>query len=122
MLQEKNGPSPEEMGINPEEQKSEHFRERANVNGIEFSVEWDKDYDGYAITFPELDDASTEAIEPFNPRIRLSKKTEVAKQIFDFASENAKNVDNAYDLYREVQKLARTLPYDGRTSTYNDEE
>ena len=114
MSPEKMGPSPKEMGIKPEQQDRKSYHEQTTVNGIEISVGWDRGYDDYTIYFPQIELSHAWENEPgvSDQVIRITRKPEVAKQIFDFAAKKAGEVKNVYDLYREVNKFSRDLPYD----------
>ena len=110
MSPKKMGPSPEEMGMKPEQQDRKAYLERTNVNGIDISVGWDRGYDDYTIYFPQIELGKEEGI--YDQVIRLTRKTEVAKQVFDFATKEAEKTKNVYDLFRSVEKFSRDLPYD----------
>lgn len=110
MSPEKMGPSLEEMVIDPEQQDRKAFVGREIINGIEIVVEWDKDYDDYVIYLPQIEFGKEEDIH--DQVIRLTRKPEVAKQIFDFATKEAEKTKSVYDLFRSVEKFSKDLPYD----------
>ena len=110
MSPEKMGPSPEEMGIKPEQQDRKAFVGRETVNGVEIVVEWDEGYDDYVIYLPQIELGKEEGVH--DQVIRLTRKPEVAKQIFDFATKEAEKTKNVYNLFRSVEKFSKDLPYD----------
>ncbi len=110
MSPEKMGPSPEEMGIKPEQQDRKAFVGRETVNGVDIVVKWDEGYDDYVIYLPQIELGKEEGI--YDQVIRLTRKPEVAKQVFDFATKEAEKTKNVYDLFRSVEKFSKDLPYD----------
>jgi hypothetical protein len=114
MPPENMGPTQEEMGTNPEQQDNKAYNEQTNVNGIDIDVHWDGGYRDYVIYFPQIDLSHAWKNEKNvdDQVLRLTRKPEVAKQVFDFAAKKANEVKNVYDLYREVNKFSRDLPYD----------
>lgn len=95
------------------EQQGESYHEMAEVNGIDISVGWDQSYGNYTIYFPQIklgEEVSARGVH--DKDIRLTRRPEVAKQIFDYALKEAESTKNVYDLYLKVEAFARTLPYD----------
>jgi hypothetical protein len=107
-------PAPEEMGINPEQKDNKKYEEQTNVNGIDIDVHWDNGYRDFVIYFPQIDlsHAWEKEKNVSDQVLRLTRKPEVAKQVFDFAVKKAGEVKNVYDLFREVNKFSRDLPDD----------
>ncbi len=86
------------------------YREQTNVRGIDISVGWDRGYDDYTIYFPQIE-IGIEGGVP-DQVIRISRKPEIAKQVFNFAAKKAEEAKDVYELYRAVEKFSRNLPYD----------
>lgn len=106
-------PTPEAMGINPAVESAKDYHEQVTVNGIEISVGLDAEYDDYTIYFPQIelgDDASEKGVD--DQVIRLSQRPEVAKQVFEYASQLAQTEPDVYALYKKVEAFAQDLPYD----------
>ncbi len=63
------------------ESEQGHYFEKTSVNGIDFSVDWDKGYHDYTIYFPQIelgDNAYEQGI--FDQVIRISENRETAKK------------------------------------------
>lgn len=114
MSPEKMSLTPEEMGAKPEQQDDKAYREHAESNGFEIDVYWDNGYKDYVIHFPQIDLTHAHKQEKgvSDELLILSRKPEVAKQIFDFAAKKAGEVKNVYDLYREVKGFTKKFHLD----------
>jgi len=113
MSLEKMGPSPKNMGVEPKQQDRKAYREQTTVNGIRINVAWDSGYRDYTLDFPQIDLGYATKNEPgVCQAMRITRNPEIAKQIFDFAVKKAGEINNVYDLYREVKKFSKDLPYE----------
>jgi hypothetical protein len=101
----------------PEEQTKEKglgksYSEKATVNGVEISVRWDREYEDYTIYFPQIElgeKASEKGV--FDQIIRITRRPEVAKQVFDYASKLAQTESDVYKIFKQVEDFSRDLPY-----------
>ena len=89
------------------------FYEASKVNGTEVSVGWDRIYGDYTIYFPQIE-VNEEAHEHgvHDQVIRLTRRPEVAKQVYDKAVELAEQTTDVYELYKQIKTFSRELPYD----------
>ena len=88
------------------------FYEKTTVNGTEFSVGWDEGYKDYTIYFPNLelgDEARERGVH--DQVIRLSRKPEIAKKVFEYASQIAQIETDPFAIYKKVSDFSRDLPY-----------
>ena len=88
------------------------FFEASTVNGIQFNVGWNEMYDDYTIHFPQIDLNEGDERGVYDRSIRLTRRPEVAKQIYDKAVELAKTIPDVYELYKRIGALQGELPYD----------
>lgn len=92
------------------EEKKEHYSEGAEINGLYFSVCWDKKYNDYTIYFPEMelkDKAREKKI--FDNVLIISKNPETAKKVFDFTKQAAQQEEDVYKLYKMVEVFILNL-------------
>ena len=109
------GGSPrEQMGMKAEKPElNKDYYEKSSPGGTDFSVSWDDGYDDYTIYFPEIkigDEARDRGVD--DQVIRISQIPEVAKKVFDFATKISAQEEDVYEVYKQVEEYARTLPYD----------
>lgn len=93
-----------------EQKDRKAYRGQRIINGIDIRVGWDRGYDDYTIYFPQIELGEEDS--PPDQVIRITRRPEVAKQVFDFAVEKSKEINDVNKLYRAVEKFARTLQYD----------
>lgn len=102
---------PKEEEIKTKENKlNKSYVGKTTINGVEIIVEWDNDYDDYVVFFPQIDAGKVEGV--FDKLIRITRRPEVAKQIFEYTSELAKTEKDVYKIYKQVEDFSRGLPYD----------
>ena len=93
---------------------SDYFEESSDLDGIEFSVGWDRSYNDYSIVFPELqigEEASEKGIYD-QSIVGITTKPEVAKRVFEYASKLAGTESDVYKIYKRVEAFCRDLPYE----------
>ena len=96
-----------------DEQESKKYREATTVNGVEISVGWDNGYDDYTIHFPQIqlgEESSEKGV--YDQVIRLTRRPEVAKQVFDYAVARAQLTSDLHEIFKKVEEYAGDLPYD----------
>lgn len=93
-----------------EQKDRKAYRGQRIINGIDIRVGWDRGYDDYTIYFPQIELGQEDG--PPDQVIRITRRPEVAKQVFDFAVKKSKEINDVNKLYRAVEEFARTLPYD----------
>lgn len=87
------------------------YYEKATVNGVEIIVTWyDDSSKDYEIYFPQIKFGADPDV--YDQVIRISRKPEVAKQVFDYATKLAETESDVYEIYKKVSKFARDLQYD----------
>jgi len=93
------------------EQEPQKYHESTTVNGVEISIGWDNDY---TICFPQINlSHAWENKEGVSDQVlRLSRRPDVAKKVFDYAVQLAQTESNVYEIYRKVDVFSRDLPYD----------
>ena len=96
------------------EQEPRGYHEATTVNGVDISVGWDNGYNDYTIYFPQIDlSHAWENEEGVSDQVlRLSRRPDVAKKVFDYAVQLAQTESNVYEIYRKVDAFSRDLPYD----------
>lgn len=99
------------------ENQAESYHEMVvvdDVNFIDINVGWDQRHDdiyfyasqmttGEGVIDPGLGDRA----------IRLTKRPEVAEQVFDYAVKEAESAENVRDFYLKVEAFIRTLQEEG---------
>ncbi|MFA5133787.1 MAG: hypothetical protein WC459_03225 [Patescibacteria group bacterium] len=82
-------------------EKNENYKDGAEINGIKFKINrpYSDPNNNYEIYFPDLNPASQ--------IIPLSRNTEYAKKVFEYAREQAKNCESAEELYKLVDEYNR---------------
>jgi hypothetical protein len=95
------------------EQEPKKYHEATTVNGVDISVGWDNGYNDYTIYFPQIqiDEESSEK-GVYDQVIRLTRRPEVAKQVFDYAVVQAKLTSDLHEIFKKVEEYSRDLPYD----------
>ena len=99
--------SPEQLGS-----VDQSFVGRTEVNGIKVVVEWDNGYGDYVVYLPQihLPEAHRRGIS--DQLMRVTRRADVAKQIWDYTIEQAKTAKDVYGLFKKVEAFSRDLPYD----------
>lgn len=101
----------EEKGITSVETPTK-FHEASTVNGIQISVSWDHGYGDYTIYLPQIDLSESRKHGVSDQVLRLTRRPEVAKQVYDKAVELAKTTPDVYELYKLIEIFSRELPSD----------
>lgn len=91
--------------------EKELFHNKETVNGIEISVAWsDMDKD-YTIYFPQIEFGEAASEKGVHDQIiRIGRRPEAAKQVFEYAANLAQTESDVYALYRKVEDFIRNLP------------
>src|SRR3989338_7131529 len=94
------------------ERDKKEYHDLKVVNGIKIDVAWDQT--NYIIVFPQIELGSEEAqkIHILDSYIRINKRPEVAKAIFDYACTKAKLSSNVYELLKSVEKYIKESVWD----------
>ena len=95
--------------INAEKERKA-FSASERVNGVDISVGWDNGYDDYTIYFPQIELSKVEGVD--DQVIRITRKPDVAKLVFDYACQLAKKQPDVYKIYKCVEEFSRDLQYD----------
>lgn len=86
-----------------EEEPDRSYNEQTTVNGVEISVGWDSSYDNYAIYFPQIQIGKVASEKGVDDQVlRINRRPEVAKQIFDYASKLAQTESDVYKIYKQT--------------------
>jgi hypothetical protein len=89
------------------------YQEKTTVNGVEISIHWDSRYDDYTIYFPQIEIGWAARERGVDDQvIRISRKREVAKQVFDEALKLAQTESDVYEVYKKVEAFSQPLPYE----------
>lgn len=90
-----------------------YYYENTNINGINIIIRWDNGYQGYTIYFPDIKFGGNlvKLYGITDQIIRIGKNKETAKEVFDYACEEAKHVRSGspYKLYQEVSEFIFNL-------------
>jgi hypothetical protein len=107
---------PEEVmkaAINDKEKERKAFVGRETVNGVKIVVEWDNGYDDYVIYFPQIEIGEAASEKGIHDQtLRITRKPDVAKVVFDYACQLAKNESDVYKIYKSVEDFSGDLQYD----------
>ncbi len=88
------------------------FHEASTVNGVQISVGWDRGNDKYRIFFPQIDLSKGRKRGVSDQVLGLTRRPEVAKQVYEKAVELAKTTPDVYELYKKIEALQSGLQYD----------
>ena len=90
------------------------YHEETTVNGVEIIVDWyDDSSKDYEIYFPQIEFGEAASEKGVSDQvIMVSRRPEVAKQVFDYAAKLAQTESDVYEIYKKVKEFARDLPYD----------
>lgn len=101
--------------INAEKERKA-FVGRETVNGVDIVVKWDGSNDGYVIYLPQIEFGKISFDHKYpeihDQVIRVTRKPDVAKLVFDYASQLAKKDPDPYKIFMKVESFARDLHYD----------
>lgn len=98
--------------INAEKERKA-FVGSETINGVEIIVEWDERYDDYVIYLPDINlgrEAKDQGI--YDQVIRITRKPDVAKQVFDYARQLAEKEPDPYKIYKKIEDISQDLEYD----------
>ena len=76
-----------------------------NINGIKFYCEWNDNYGGYVLVFPQIAEAKENAGVLYQEGdwiIKITKNSAEVREIFDEVKKIATNVKNVSDLFSSV--------------------
>jgi hypothetical protein len=98
--------------INKEKERKA-FVGRETVNGVEIVVEWDNGYDDYVIYFPQIEIGEAASEKGVHDQVlRITRKPDVAKLVFDYARQLAKKEPDVYKIYKRVEDFSGDMQYD----------
>ncbi len=92
--------------INAEKERKA-FVGRDNVNGVDIAVHWDKGYDDYVIYLPQIKLFKVEGVD--DQILRITRKPDVAKLVFDYARQLAKIEPDVYKMYKRLEEFSENL-------------